>query len=93
MTTYKGLQKKKSVIGDNHGMSSIKIMTGEGIVSIETYHALEKIYDECFDLLVADGGAGAIHGDPADALRSDSEGSCSCMLNICPTNSTPPSHW
>ena len=62
-----------SVIGDNHGMSSIKIMTGEGIVSIETYDALEKIYAECFDLLVADGGAGAIHGDPADALRSDSE--------------------
>lgn len=72
-TTYKSLQKRVCVIGDNHGMSSIKSMTGEGIVGIETYDALEKIYTERFDLLVADGGAGAIHGDPADALRSDSE--------------------
>lgn len=72
-TTYKGLQKKVCVIGDNHGMSAIKSMTGEGIVSVETYDVLEKLYTDRFDLLVADGGAGAIHGDPADALRSDSE--------------------
>ncbi len=72
-TTYKGQQKRICIIGDNHGMSAIKTMTADGIVSQETYAALENIYTERFDLLVADGGAGAIHGDPADALHSDSD--------------------
>ncbi len=72
-TTSKGLQKKVCIIGDNHGMSSIRTMTKEGIVSAETCGTLESIYTDRFDLLVADGGAGAIHGDPADALRSDSK--------------------
>ncbi len=72
-TTYKGQQKRICVIGDNHGMGAIRTMTQDGIVGKETYATLQDIYTQRFDLLVADGGAGAIHGDPADALRSDSE--------------------
>jgi CRP-like cAMP-binding protein len=72
-TTHKGLEKRICVIGDNHGMTSIKAMADDGVVSRETYDALAAIYTERFDLLVADGGAGAIHGDPADALHSDAE--------------------
>lgn len=72
-TTHRGQQKRICVIGDNHGMAAIRAMVGEGIVSRDTYETLQHIYTERFDLLVADGGAGAIHGDPADALRSDAE--------------------
>jgi CRP-like cAMP-binding protein len=72
-TAYKGQQKRICIIGDNHGMDAIKTMAQDGIVGAETYATLEKVYTDRFDLLVADGGAGAIHGDPADALRSDSE--------------------
>ena len=72
-TTYKGQQKRICVIGDNHGMGAIRAMTEAGIVGNDTYAKLQEIYTDRFDLLVADGGAGAIHGDPADALHSDSE--------------------
>lgn len=72
-TTHRGQQRRICVIGDNHGMGAIRTMVDEGIVSRGTYETLERIYTERFDLLVADGGAGAIHGDPADALRSDAE--------------------
>jgi CRP-like cAMP-binding protein len=72
-TAHKGLQRRICVIGDNHGMGAIRTMVEEGVVSRATYETLERIYTERFDLLVADGGAGAIHGDPADALRSDAE--------------------
>jgi CRP-like cAMP-binding protein len=72
-TTYKGLTRRVCIIGDNHGMGAIKDMVGEGIVSKETYTNLRTIFTSRFDLLVADGGAGAIHGDPADSLKSDSD--------------------
>ncbi|MBN4075028.1 MAG: hypothetical protein COA71_07105 [SAR86 cluster bacterium] len=72
-TTYKGLTRSICVIGDNHGMSAIKKMVKEGVVSKETFNKLQNIFTTRFDLLVADGGAGAIHGDPADALKSDSD--------------------
>lgn len=71
--THKGQQKRICVIGDNHGMEAVRTMTENGIVSRDTWSTLERIYTDRFDLLVADGGAGAIHGDPADALSSDSE--------------------
>jgi CRP-like cAMP-binding protein len=72
-STYKGLQKRICVIGDNHGMSSVFAMAKEGVISSATCAGLKAIYQERYDLLVADGGAGAIHGDPADALHSDAE--------------------
>jgi CRP-like cAMP-binding protein len=70
---HKGVSKRMCIIGDNNGMSSIKEMHKLGIVSPDTYDNLRRIYSERYDLLVADGGAGAIHGDPADALNSDSD--------------------
>lgn len=72
-TTYKGLKRSVCVIGDNQGMAAIKDMVEEGVVSKNTHKKLQKIFTTRFDLLVADGGAGAIHGDPADALKSDSD--------------------
>ncbi|MES2605748.1 MAG: cyclic nucleotide-binding domain-containing protein [Pseudomonadota bacterium] len=72
-TTFKGLTKSICVIGDNTGMGTIFNMVNEGVISAKTYGDLQRIYNARFDLLVADGGAGAIHGDPADALKSDAE--------------------
>lgn len=72
-THYKGLSKSICVIGDNTAMSAIREMTESGVVSPRTYERLQEIYTQRYDLLVADGGAGAIHGNPADALKSDSE--------------------
>jgi CRP-like cAMP-binding protein len=70
---HKGNEKRTCIIGDNTGMSAIKEMTKTGVVSSDTYDNLCRIYSDRFDLLVADGGAGAIHGNPADALTSDSD--------------------
>lgn len=70
---HRGGDKRICVIGDNNGMTSIREMNKLGIVSHRTYENLCRIFSDRFDLLVADGGAGAIHGDPADALSSDSD--------------------
>ncbi len=70
---HKGSRREICLIGDNNGMDSIKEMQKLGIVSHSTYDNLSRIFTDRFDLLVADGGAGAIHGDPIDALNSDSD--------------------
>ncbi len=72
-TTSKGLTKSICIIGDNTGMDTINKMVEQGVTGMDTYRKLQHIYTERFDLVVADGGAGAIHGDPADALKSDAE--------------------
>lgn len=72
-TTFRGLTKTICVIGDNTAMSAIGKMAEQGVVARQTHENLQRIYHERYDLVVADGGAGAIHGDPADALRSDAE--------------------
>ena len=70
---HKGSSREVCIIGDNNGMNSVKEMHKLGIVSSDTYENLCSIFTDRFDLLVADGGAGAIHGDPVDALNSDSD--------------------
>lgn len=71
--TNKGVTKTICVIGDNTAMTAIRDMHKQGVVGADTVQRLEQIYTSRHDLLVADGGAGAIHGDPADALHSDAE--------------------
>ncbi|MEQ8954244.1 MAG: cyclic nucleotide-binding domain-containing protein, partial [Gammaproteobacteria bacterium] len=72
-TVNKGIERTVCVIGDNHTMSSIRDMTKRGKVRESTTRNLERLYGDRFSLLVADGGAGAIHGDPADAIHSGSD--------------------
>ncbi|MBL4573922.1 MAG: cyclic nucleotide-binding domain-containing protein [Gammaproteobacteria bacterium] len=72
-TVNKGIEKKICVIGDNHSMSAIGEMTERGLVRESTIKNLKRLYSDRFALLVADGGAGAIHGDPADAIHSASD--------------------
>lgn len=72
-TIHKGYTRQLCIVGDNHSMSVIKEMNKEGKVRDETLQGLERLYSQRFNMLVADGGAGAIHGDPADALSSQSD--------------------
>lgn len=72
-TINKGIEREICVIGDNHTMSAVREMTSRGLVRESTTRNLERLYSDRFALLVADGGAGAIHGDPADAIQSASD--------------------
>ncbi|MFT4713155.1 MAG: CRP-like cAMP-binding protein [Candidatus Azotimanducaceae bacterium] len=72
-TIHKGYTRQLCVVGDNHSMGVIQEMNKEGKVRDETLQGLERLYSQRFNMLVADGGAGAIHGDPADALSSQSD--------------------
>lgn len=72
-TIHKGYIRQLCIVGDNHSMNVIKEMNKDGKVRDETLQSLERLYSQRFSMLVADGGAGAIHGDPADALSSQSD--------------------
>lgn len=66
-----GKRHRICVVGDNNSMDTVREMASDGLVRAETLERLERLYRERFDLLIADGGAGAIHGDPADAIASE----------------------
>lgn len=70
---HRGYERQICIVGDNHTMTAIRALEKEGTVRQATLSRLEHLYGDRFSLLVADGGAGAIHGDPADALRSESD--------------------
>ena len=72
-TINKGIEREVCVIGDNHSMDAVREMTNRGLVRESTTRNLDRLYSDRFSLLVADGGAGAIHGDPADAIKSASD--------------------
>ena len=72
-TIHKGYIRQLCVVGDNHSMAAIQQMNEEGKVRDSTLQSLERLYSQRFNMLVADGGAGTIHGDPADALKSQSD--------------------
>ncbi|MEX0965505.1 MAG: cyclic nucleotide-binding domain-containing protein [Pseudohongiellaceae bacterium] len=72
-TINKGIEREICVVGDNHSMSAVREMTERGLIRESTTKNLERLYSDRFSLLVADGGAGAIHGDPADAIQSASD--------------------
>ncbi|MDA0979435.1 MAG: cyclic nucleotide-binding domain-containing protein, partial [Proteobacteria bacterium] len=72
-TIHRGYERQICVVGDNHTMTTIRDLHRQGHVRDETLENLERLYKDRFSLLVADGGAGAIHGDPADALKSNAD--------------------
>jgi hypothetical protein len=71
--THRGKTRDVCVVGDNQSMTKIREMGEAGIVRQSTIDNLDRLYHQKFHLLIADGGAGDIHGDPADALQSASE--------------------
>ena len=72
-TIHKGQFRDVCIVGDNQNMSAVREMGKAGIVRAETIENLERLYKQNFHLLIADGGAGEIHGDPTDALDSEAE--------------------
>jgi CRP-like cAMP-binding protein len=72
-TTHKGVYRDVCVVGDNQNMTSVRGLGEAGIVRPQTLENLERLYRQNFHLLIADGGAGEIHGDPADSLLSAAE--------------------
>ncbi len=72
-TIHNGYRRSICVVGDNHSMDRVREMTDEGIVSMKTLQELERAYGERYDMLIADGGAGAIHGNPTDSIESKSD--------------------
>ncbi len=72
-TVHKGQFRDVCIVGDNQNMKSIRKMGESGIVRASTVENLERIYKHPFHLLIADGGAGEIHGDPGDALVSEAD--------------------
>jgi CRP-like cAMP-binding protein len=72
-TSHKGVFRDVCVVGDNQNMTSVRSLAEAGIVRPQTLENLERLYRQNFHLLIADGGAGEIHGDPADSLQSAAE--------------------
>ena len=72
-TIHKGHFRDVCIVGDNQNLTSVRAMNKSGIVRDSTVESLDHLYTHGFHLLIADGGAGAIHGDPADALESKAE--------------------
>ena len=72
-TIHKGYSRQMCIVGNNHSMTTARELCKDGVIRKETIDNLDRIYHQRFSLLVADGGAGAIHGDPADALDSQSD--------------------
>ena len=72
-TLHKGVFRDVCIVGDNQNMSAVRSMGEAGIVRAQTVENLERLYRQNFHLLIADGGAGEIHGDPADSLQSKAE--------------------
>ena len=72
-TIHKGQFRDVCIVGDNQNMTAVREMGKSGIVRAETIDNLERLYKQDFHLLIADGGAGEIHGDPTDALDSEAE--------------------
>ena len=72
-TIHKGQFRDVCIVGDNQNMDAVRKMGADGLVRAETVDNLERLYKQNFHLLIADGGAGEIHGDPRDALESNAE--------------------
>ncbi len=59
-------------VGDNKSLGEIERMAGQGQVRESKYRRLLQLYRESYDILIADGGMGILHGDPRDSLESQS---------------------
>lgn len=70
---HDGRAHEVCLVGDIQTFNEIGEMREQGLVRAETEAKLRELYRRRFDLLIADGGMGPIHGDPADALGSQAE--------------------
>ena len=71
--TDAGVPRRVCVIGDNHALKNIEPLVASGAVREETLDRLQRIYATPYDLLIADGGAGILHGDPEELTDSPAD--------------------
>ncbi|MEQ9365434.1 MAG: cyclic nucleotide-binding domain-containing protein [Leptospirales bacterium] len=60
-------------IGDNKSFADIEEMVDKDVVRRDKFDVLRRLYTERHDILFADGGQGILHGDPRDAVGSQSD--------------------
>lgn len=72
-TQHAGANHTFVYTGDTQALHDIRRMQQEGVVTEARYNGIAEIYRRPAQLLIADGGEGAIHGDPSDALWSPAE--------------------
>ncbi len=72
-TEHGGRDYTMAYTGDNQSLSDLKKMQKAGVVDAERFAQIAELYQKRYDLLIADGGEGILHGDPSDALGSDSD--------------------
>ncbi len=71
--THSGTTYSIVFSGDTQSLADLKRMQLTGVINQERYQQVADIYSTPTQLLIADGGEGQIHGDPADALLSPAE--------------------
>ncbi len=72
-TRHKESQRNLCIVGDNNSLDSVRSLNKQGVVRDSTLGKLEELFTADHHMLIADGGAGEIHGNPADALNSEAE--------------------
>ena len=72
-TTHDGVNYRVLFTGDTQSLTDLQRMLKTGVINQERFQEIADAYRRPAHLLIADGGEGAIHGDPADALGSPAE--------------------
>ena len=72
-SNIEGTDKRICIVGDNHSLEAIESLTESGEVQPRTRDRIAALYREPFNLLIADGGAGVLHGNPAEFVDAPSE--------------------
>ncbi len=72
-TEDSGREYTLAYTGDNQSLKDMKRMQQTGVINAERFNEVAELFQKPYNLLIADGGEGILHGDPADALDSKSE--------------------
>lgn len=72
-TTHSNREYTVTYTGDTQSLKDLKRMQNAGVIDNERYNEIAEIFTRDMNLLIADGGEGVIHGDPADAVDSPAE--------------------
>ena len=65
--------RKICVVGDNHSLAQVRELSDAGLVRPSTLDDISRLYQAPYELLIADGGAGALHGDPGEFITSPAD--------------------
>ena len=72
-TAHDGVDYRIFFSGDTQSLADLRRMQKAGVINQDRFLEIAAPYRQPAQLLIADGGEGAIHGDPADALESPAE--------------------